>query len=170
MQVLAAVLDGYSGARLSRHVVREAQVAVSAGAGYDGIGRGPQLFYMDGSPAAGKRVSDVEAALRAELARVQTEGIGQAELARVKTQALSSRVFQNDSLMAQAMEIGSLESVGLSWRDEAAMLEGIRRVTADQVRDVANRYFSDELLTVAVLDPLPMKEATPRRPSVPVRH
>lgn len=170
LQVLAAVLDGYSGARLSRHVVREAQVAVSAGAGYDGIGRGPQLFYMDGSPAAGKRVSDVEAALRAELARIQTGGVGQAELARVKTQAVSSRVFQNDSLMAQAMEIGALESVGLSWRDEAAMLEGIRRVTAEQVREVANRYFSDDTLTVAVLDPLPMNEATPRRPSVPVRH
>jgi len=170
LQVLAAVLDGYSGARLSRHVVREAQVAVSAGAGYDGIGRGPQLFFMDGSPAAGKRVSDVEAALRAELARVQTDGVGEDELARVKTQALSSRVFQKDSLMGQAMEIGSLESVGLSWRDEAVMLEGIRRVTAEDVRSVANRYFSDETLTVAVLEPMPMNPAQARRPGVPVRH
>lgn len=170
LQVLAAVLDGYSGARLPRRVVREAGVAVSAGAGYDGVGRGPQLFFMDGSPAAGKTVADVEAALRAELARVQTEGVAADELARVKTQAVSSRVFQKDSLMGQAMEIGSLESVGLSWRDAAVMLEGIRSVTADEVRDVANRYFSDDTLTVAVLDPLPISESKPRRPSVPVRH
>jgi len=170
LQVLAAVLDGYGGARLSRHVVREAQVAVSAGAGYDGIGRGPQLFFMDGSPAPGKTVADVEAALRAELARVQTDGIAADELARVKTQAVASRVFQRDSLMGQAMEIGALESVGLSWRDEALMLEGIRRVTADEVRDVANRYFKDETLTVATLKPLPMSAAKPRRPGVKVRH
>ena len=58
-------LDGYTGARLPREIVRGTQVAVSAGAGYDGIGRGPSLFYMDGSPADGKTVADLEAALRA---------------------------------------------------------------------------------------------------------
>ena len=41
--------------------------------------------------------------------------------------------------MGQAMEIGMLEVIGLSWKDEAVMLEGIRRVTADEVRDVARR-------------------------------
>ncbi|QID18892.1 insulinase family protein [Nitrogeniibacter mangrovi] len=170
LQVLAAVLDGYSGARLSRHVVRDAQVAVSAGAGYDGIGRGPSLFYMDGAPATGKTVADVEAALRAELAKIQTEGIAPDELARVKTQAVASRVYKRDSLMGQAMEIGQLEVVGLSWRDEATMLDGIRQVTAEEVKDVANRYFSDDRLTVAVLDPLPMPATHAPRPSLPTRH
>lgn len=170
LQVLAAVLDGYPGARLSRHLVRDAQVAVSAGAGYDGIGRGPQLFYLDGAPAPGKSVGDVEAALRAELARIQTDGIGEDELARVKAQAVASRVYQRDSLMGQAMEIGQLEVIGLSWRDEATMLEGIRQVSAEQVRAVANRYFSDEDLTIAVLHPLPLPADKPRRPALPTRH
>jgi zinc protease len=170
LQVLAAVLDGYSGARLSRHVVRDARVAVSAGAGYDGVARGPSLFYMDGAPAPGKTVADVEAALRAELAKIQTDGVGEDELARVKTQAVAGRVYKRDSLMGQAMEIGMLEVIGLSWKDESAMLEGIRRVTADEVRDVARRYFSDDQLTVAILDPLPMTEARQRKASVTVRH
>ncbi len=169
LQVLAGVLDGYAGARLSRNVVREAQVAVSAGAGYDGIGRGPSLFYMDGAPAAGKTVEEVETALRAELARIQTEGVAPDELARVKTQAVASRVYKRDSLMGQAMEIGMLESVGLSWRDEATMLEGIRGVTAEEVRAVAKRYFSDEQLTVAILVPLPIT-ATEPRPAIAVPH
>jgi zinc protease len=170
LQVLAAVLDGYSGARLSRQLVRDARVAVSAGAGYDGIGRGPSLFYMDGAPAPGHTVADVEAALRAELARIQTEGIAADELARVKTQAVASRVYKRDSLMGQAMEIGMLETVGLSWKDEAAMLEGIRQVSAEQVRQVALRYFSDERLTVAILDPLPMTEAPRPRSPFSTRH
>jgi len=170
LQVLAAVLDGYSGARLSRHVVRDARVAVSAGADYDGVARGPSLFYMDGAPAAGKTVADVEAALRAELARIQIDGVAADELARVKTQAVASRVYKRDSLMGQAMEIGMLEVVGLSWQDEAIMLEGIRRVTAEDVQSVARRYFSDDQLTVAILDPLPPGEAPKRTASVPVRH
>ncbi|MCB1960643.1 MAG: insulinase family protein, partial [Rhodocyclaceae bacterium] len=169
LQVLAAVLDGYTGARLPREIVRGTQVAVSAGAGYDGIGRGPSLFYMDGSPADGKTVADLEAALRAEIARIQADGIGADELARVKIQAVASRVYQRDSLMGQAMEIGALETIGLSWRDEAVMLERLRAVTAAQVQSVAQRYFGDERLTVVVLDPLPLA-ATARRPALPTRH
>lgn len=169
LQVLAGVLDGYPGARLSRRIVRDAQVAVSAGAGYDGIGRGPSLFYMDGAPATGKTVDEVEAALRAELARIQTDGVAPDELARVKTQAVASRVYKRDSLMGQAMEIGMLESVGLSWRDESTMLEGIRSVTADEVQSVAQRYFADDRLTVAVLDPLPITASAPR-PGISVPH
>ena len=170
LQVLAAVLDGYAGARLPREIVRGAQIAVSAGAGYDGIGRGPSLFYMDGAPAKGKTVADVEAALRAEITRIQRDGIGADELARVKTQAVASRVYKRDSLMGQAMEIGALEAVGLSWRDEAKMLERLRAVSAAQVQSVAQRYFGDERLTVIVLDPLPIAVAAPRRAAVSARH
>ncbi|MEZ5627799.1 MAG: pitrilysin family protein [Rhodocyclaceae bacterium] len=170
LQVLAAVLDGYDGARLSRTLVRDKQVAQSAGAGYDGLARGPSLFYLDGAPAPGKTLADVEAALRAELARIQTEGVAEHELARVKTQAVASRVYQRDSLMGQAMEIGSLAAVGLSWKDEVALLEGIRQVTAEDVKAVAQRYFSDDKMTVVSLDPLPIKTLAARRPSVKTRH
>ena len=63
LTVLAAVLDGYSGARLDRALTQgDNRVADSAGA-YNGLwGRGPQLFMLGGVPAAGKTVQQVEAA------------------------------------------------------------------------------------------------------------
>ncbi len=164
LQVLAAVLDGYDGARLTRRLVRDSQVAVSAGAGYDGSGRGPSLFYLEGVPAQGKSVAGVEAALVAELQRIRDEGVSEEELARVKTQAVAAKVFKRDSLMGQAMEIGFLESAGLSWRDEDALLEGLRRVTADEVQAVARRYFDDASRSTARLDPQPLA-ATAARPA-----
>jgi zinc protease len=155
LSVLAAILDGYDGARLTRHLVREQQIAVSAGAGYDGINRGPALFVLEGSPSPGQSVAALEAALRAELQKIRDEGVSAAELARVKTQALATRIYARDSLMGQAMNIGQLESTGLDWRDDDIIIEGIRAVSAEDVQAVARRYFSDDTLTTARLDPLP---------------
>lgn len=163
LQVLAAVLDGYDGARLPRRLVRERQIAVSVDASYGGIGRGPSLFTLSATPAAGHGLDELEAALREEIARIAREGIDEAELRRVLTQTLASEVFKRDSLMGQAMEIGYLESAGLSWRDEAALLDGLRAVTAAEVQDVARRYFGDATLNRAILEPQPLD--APTRPN-----
>ncbi|QDF99633.1 peptidase M16 [Azoarcus sp. DD4] len=170
LQVLAAILDGYDGARLTRRLVRDSRLAVSAGAGYDATGRGPALFYLDGVPAPGKSMDELEAALRAELQRIRDEGVSEAELARVKTQAVAAQVYKRDSLMGQAMEIGFLEASNLSWRDDDALLEGLRQVTAEEVRAVAQRYFGDDTLTTSRLLPLPMQAQAPRPAAATLRH
>jgi zinc protease len=108
------------------------------------------------------------AALRAELRRIRDEGVSEAELARVKTQAVAGRVYKRDSLMGQAMEIGSLEAAGLSWRDEDALLAGLRAVTAAEVQAVAKRHFDEDKLSIARLDPQPLAESRP--PATPLPH
>jgi zinc protease len=149
--------------------VREQQLAVSASAGYDGSGRGPALFYLDGAPAPGRDKAELEAALLAEIADIAENGVSADELRRVKAQAVAGEVYKRDSLMGQAMEIGFLESAGLSWRDEATLLEGLRRVTAEEVQAVATRIFSDRSRTTARLEPLPLEER--RRAALPgMRH
>jgi zinc protease len=170
LQVLSAVLDGYEGARLSKNIVRGSRVAVTANAGYDGSARGESLFYLDGAPAEGKTVADVEAALHAEIARIQNEGVSEDELRRVKVQAVAGQVYKRDSLMGQAMEIGMDEMVGLSWKDDPLMLERLRAVTAAEVQAVAKKYFRDETLTVAQLDPLPVDPQARAKATAPHRH
>jgi zinc protease len=150
--------------------VRGSKIAQSAGAGYDGTLRGEATFMFDGQPAEGRTVAELEAALRAELKRVQEEGVSPEELARVKTQTIASQIYKRDSMMAQAMEIGGLEAAGHKWQDIDKLLEKIRGVTAEEVRAVARKYFTDDALTVAVLDPLPLDDAKARKPAAPVRH
>ena len=170
LQVLAAVLDGYDGARLTRRLVRDQHIAVSVGASYDTGNRGPALFYMHGVPAAGTTPEALQTALRAEIQRIRDEGISAEELARVKTQAVAGEVYKRDSLMGQAMEIGYLESAGLSWRDEAKLLEGLRAVTAEEVQAVARRYFDDDTLSTARLEPQALGAKRPRSPFAAPRH
>ncbi|MDR0440808.1 MAG: insulinase family protein [Candidatus Accumulibacter sp.] len=156
LEMLAAILDGHEAARFSRRLVREQRLAVSAGAGYDPIARGPGLFYLTGSPSAGRTRADLEAGFRAEIARLVRDGVNDDELARARAQLVAGEVYKRDSMFAQAMEIGRLETVGIPHRLDARMIEKLKAVTAEEVRSVARRYLIDDGLTVAELDPQPL--------------
>jgi zinc protease len=170
LEMLAAVLDGHDASRFSKNLVRGSRIAQSAGAGYDGTLRGEATFILDGQPAEGKTIAELEAALRAELKRIQDEGVSAEELERVKTQAIASQIYKRDSLMAQAMEIGGMEAAGVSWRDIDVLLDRLKAVSADDVQAVAKKYFPDDALTVAVLDPQPLDQSKPKKPVAAARH
>lgn len=153
LSMLAGVLDGSDAARLDRTLVREQRIAVSAGASYDSVNRGPGMFFMDAVPAPGTSVADLETALRAALRKIADEGVSEQELTRVKAQVIAAQVFQRDSMFYQAMQIGSLATVGLPYDSADLQVRKLRAVTPEQVREVARRYFNDDSLTVAVLDP-----------------
>ena len=169
LEMLSAVLSGHSAARFSKSLVREQRLAVSAGADYDSTARGPGMFYLMGSPSEGRSVAELEAGLRAEIARVQNEGVTTEELSRAKAQLVAGEIYKLDSMFAQAMEIGQLESAGLPYRSGDRMIEKLKAVSAEAVQAVARRYFGDDRLTIGVLDPQPLP-GTPRRPAVAVRH
>ncbi|MBI5430443.1 MAG: insulinase family protein [Nitrosomonadales bacterium] len=160
LDVLAGVLDGNESARLNKHLVREQQIASSAGAGYESTSRGPSLFTLEATPSEGKTVADVEAALRQEIALLVKEGVSGDELKRVKAQVMAGEVFKRDSLFYQAMQIGQMESIGLGHRAVPLMLEKLQAVTAEQVQQVAKEFLQDDNLTVAVLDPQPLSGKT----------
>jgi zinc protease len=163
LQVLAAVLDGYDGARMNRALVRERKLAVSAGAGYDPTSRGQQsLFVLEGVPSKGVSVAKLEAALRGEISRVAKDGVSAAELTRIKAQLLAGKVFSRDSNMGQAMQIGALEMSGFSWRDEEALLDALRSVTPSEVQAAAKHLLTDDTLSVAELVPLPIDPKVPK--------
>ncbi len=170
LEVLAGVLDGNDASRLAKNLVRGDKIAQSAGAGYESTVRGESLFLMDGQPAEGHTVAELEAALRGQLARIQNEGVSEEELTRIKTQIVANQVYKRDSMMAQAMEIGQFEAAGFNWRDYDKLLDQLRSVTAAEVQAVAKKYFNDDTLTIAQLEPLPVDQAKPKRAAVQTRH
>jgi zinc protease len=157
LEVLANVLDGGDSARFSRELVRGEQLAAGAGAGYDLLARHDSLLTLQGVPAQGRGVDELEKALREQIERLRETLVSEDELARIKAQVTASKVYELDSIFYQAMHIGMLETVGLDWREADRYLERINAVTPEQVRQVAREFLRDERLTVAVLEPLPLK-------------
>ena len=164
LEVLAGILDGNEGARITKNMIREQRIANEAGAGYDSTSRGPTQFMLEGVPAEGKTVADVEAALRLEVKKIADSGVTEAELKRVKAQVVASQVYKRDSIFGQAMEIAQYEMVGLSHKQIDRVLEKIKGVTAEQVQAVAQKYFGDDTLTVATLTPLPITAKPKEKP------
>jgi len=172
LTVLAAVLDGYSGARLERNLTQGPERLADCVGAYNGLwGRGPQMFMLVGVPIAGKSSEQVEQGLRAQVQRIATEGVTEAELARVKTQWVASEVYKLDSLFNQARELGTRWVQGLALDSGEQLIQKLRAVTADQVKQVAARYFGDDQLTVAQLLPQPLdKTRKPRAAAAGSRH
>ena len=153
LELLTAVLDGYDNARFNRVLVKQEKVVNDVGVGYDMISRGPELFLITASLAKGKTVMQAEASIRKSLNELKQKGILESELKRIKVRILSDQIYKRDSIFGQAMEIGSTEMAGFSWRDIDVMLEKMQTITPAQVQAVAQKYLVDEGLTIAVLDP-----------------
>ena len=167
LTVLASVLDGYSGARLQRALEQgEGRLADSAGASNGLLGRGPQLFMLDGVPAAGKTTEQVAIALRQQVALVARDGVSDAELKRVKTQWIASETYKLDAVFNQARELGSNWVNGLPLDADARLIAHLRTVTSAEVQAVAAKYFGDDQLSMATL--LPQAPDPNRKPRNPI--
>jgi zinc protease len=157
LEVLAGVLSGNPAARLNQRLVRESKLAIDASAGYDLMSRGRQsVFAMDATPSEGKTVADVEAALIEQIENIKKSGVTTEELERVKAGVIAADVYQRDSMFYQGMQIGTIETIGFSWKILEDYPKKLRAVTPEQVQAVAKKYLLKDNLTIATLDPQPI--------------
>ena len=153
LEMLASILDGGSSARLSRELIRGSHLAASAGASYNAFTRLPGMLLLDGIPAQGHKIAELEQALLAQLQRLREEPVAEAELERIRNQLIAAKVYEKDSVYAQARQIGSLETIGLGWELTEQYVQYLSRITPEQIQAIARKYLIPDNLTVAILDP-----------------
>lgn len=147
------ILDGTNSSRLSKKMVRNEQIALQAGSFYNYGARYVTPFTFVGVPAVGTSLNALEDAFKAEIQSLQTELVPQSEIDRIIGLYEASNIYAKDSVYAQAMLIGQAETTGEGWENAENRIEKLRTITPEMIRDVANRYFKDDLLTVATLHP-----------------
>jgi zinc protease len=109
--------------------------------------------------AKGKTVAQAQASIRRAIDELKQKGILESELKRIKVRILSDQIYKRDSIFGQAMEIGTTEIAGFSWKDIDYILEKMQIITPEQLQAVAKKYLVDDGLTIAVLDPQGRKSA-----------
>jgi zinc protease len=153
LEVLGMVLDGGKSARIYKSLIDEKRIALSAGAGYASTYRYPFLFYFSATALPGKTIEEVETALYEEIDRIKQEAPLESEMQKAKNQVEADFIMSQDSIFYQAMVLAQYELIG-DWRLRDAYLEGIRKVTPEDVQRVAQKYLVADQRTVGILIPI----------------
>lgn len=109
--------------------------------------RDPGLFYIYALLAPEKTHAEVEAAIWAQLTKIQEEGITEDELSRAVNQLVAQEAYGRDGSFAIASQLNEAIAAG-DWKLYTTYLDRIKAVTLDDVKRVANEYCISDTLTV----------------------
>lgn len=153
LTMLGGVLDGGTSARMESNLVRGQRLAAGLGAGYDGLQRGNGTFTITATPNPAVSLDQLEAAIKAEIEKIAEQPPSEAEMDRVRAGVLAEQIYQRDSVMGQAMELGTLSVLGLDWRLARQFDDNLEAVTPEQVQQAARDWLVAERSAVAHVIP-----------------
>ncbi len=153
LELLSVLLSEGRASRLYHRLVYEQQIALSASGDYSYFSADPNLFWFSATARPEKQIEEIEKALMREVERLKTELVSEDELARAKNQVEASFVFQQDSLYRRASVLARFELSG-GWRLLDRFIPMVRAVSAQELQQVARRYFADEWRNVGILIPV----------------
>jgi zinc protease len=152
LDLLSVVLAGGRSSRLYHDLVYRKRLVRDVDADYSGVSVDPMGFSVTAQLLPGIEPAKVEGEIDRLLNQVKAEPITDRELQKAKNQIEASFIFAQDSIFGQAMKIGYYEIAG-GWRQMEGYLEGIRKVTREDIRRVARQYLNPDQRTVGTLIP-----------------
>lgn len=158
LDLLSVVLAGGRSSRLYHDLVYQKRLVRGVDADYSAVSIDPmglsiyaQLLPDVEPPTVGREIDRL-------LEKAKSELISERELQKAKNQIEAAFIFAQDSIFGQAMKIGYYEAVG-GWRQMNDYLDGIRKVTREDIQRVARQYLSPDRRTLGTL--IPIKENFP---------
>ena len=142
--------------RLYKSLVKEKKIAVAA-SGFPGMpgDKYPSLFLFYAVPARGRTNQECEDAIYAEIDKLKTEPVSPEELAKAKTRSRASLIRQLASNSGLAAQLTFYEVVTGDWRNLFKQLDEIDKVTAEDIQQVAKKYFTTKNQTVGIIETTP---------------
>jgi zinc protease len=159
LDVLAQLMGNGSNSYLYRALVIDRPLAVSASAGYQGTSLDPSQFMISVAPKTGVEFAQIEQVIDGVIADVEQNTVRAEDLERVKTQLIAEAIYAQDNQATLARWYGGALTTGLSIDDIRSWPDRIRAVTAEQVREAAQKWLDKKRSVTGYL----IKDATPKR-------
>jgi zinc protease len=141
--------------RIYKKLVIEGKRAANAGGWYSdsGLDSGRLGFYA--IAAEGVSAEDLDAAIESVIEELRETGTTEDELDRARASYLAEFVYTSDSQSRMARQYGWRLSTGMTIEDVEDWPERLKRVTVDDVRNVARKYLIDKNSVTGYLLPAP---------------
>jgi predicted Zn-dependent peptidase len=160
LRVLSSVLQSGDSSRLYQTLSKEKELVVNLG-GFVDERIGPGGLYIGVTVRPGKKPEEVEAAIYAEIERLQQQPIAEWELEKAKN---STRFGYLQSIRGAQARATMLGTYTVKFNDPGLIntrVAGFDAVTREDVRRVAKQYLQAKNRTVIVTNPAPPAAATP---------
>lgn len=154
LDLLMKIVGSGATSRLYQKLVVQDGVASSAGGWYGGTSMDFGKIAVYAVPADGHTLERVEAGIDAVLAEVAGNGVTDEELDRAKKAYLAEYIYESDSQSTLARRYGWGLVIGRTLAEIDAWPEQIAKVTRDDIRKVAVRYFQARRSVTGTLIPV----------------
>lgn len=143
LTMLDVILSQGRSSRLYQSLIYQQQVAQSANANAD-LKEDAGLFELTAIVAAGKKPEEAEAALRAEIRKLQDAPVSAAELEKAKNQVITGQLRQRETNLGKSQTLGGAAVLRGDPNRVNTDLDQLQAVTAADVQRVAKKYFTDQ--------------------------
>ncbi|HMG36223.1 MAG TPA: pitrilysin family protein [Blastocatellia bacterium] len=152
LRVLETILFSGQSSRLYQRLVDKDQSALDVGSQFQ-FAFDPTLFNIIVQPKANIDTRAIETAVYEELDRIKSQGVTSTELEKAKNIQLADFYRQMKSINGRANTLGTYEVFFGDYKKLFTAGDDYAKVTADDVKKVAQKYFGENNRTVATLVP-----------------
>jgi len=161
--VIAILLSGGRTSHLYRSLVRDKKIAASANASPNSPGgKYPTLFTFSAVTTPGHTPAEITAAIAEEIDKIKNQDATPEELQSVKTRVKAGLLRQLDSNAGMAFNLALTQTEYGDWRELFRQIDRIDKVTAADVRRVANQTFNPNNRTIAYIDNSQSQKSAPK--------
>ena len=150
LTILSDILTSGRSSRLYSSLVDKKQLATQVFTNF-GESFDPTLFIIAAVTAKNVNENDLEKAIYEELEKIKKDGITENELQKIKNQKLMEFYGQVETINGKSNNIGTYEVFFGDYKKMFDAPAAFNRVTADDVKRVAVKYFTKKNRTVGVV-------------------
>jgi len=150
LMLLSDILASGRSSRLYRSLVDQQQLATQIFTNF-GESFDPTLFAIAAVTAKNVNENDLEKAVYAELEKIIKDGVTDTELQKVKNQKLMEFYGQVETINGKSNNIGTYEVFFGDYRKMFNAPADYNKVTREDIRQVAAKYFTKANRTVGIL-------------------
>jgi predicted Zn-dependent peptidase len=150
LDLLNSILSEGESSRLYNSIVDNQQLALEVGSMYmDAFD--PTLFFFYGICNDGVTAAQLEKAILDEVDKIIKDGINESELQKVKNQKLMSFYKTTETINGMSNTIGTYELFFGDYKKMFSAPNDYKKVTAEDIKNVAAKYFTKQNRTVGIL-------------------